>query len=242
MSVEIDQAAQAAERALRLTLFPTQIQCASALLRGSIVEMETGEGKTLAAMPAAAPLAQSGKGVHILTANDYLAKRDAEWMGPAYAELGLRAAFIRQSSTPAERRQAYQADITYISATEAGFDHLRDCRALTRAERVQRPLYAAIVDEADSILIDEARIPLILAGEFEGIADSASRAGPAARALRPGIDYILDTKNQNVEITYEGLARAEDILRVEQIHDAPNGLLTALYHALHAQRLLYRCA
>jgi len=236
--VEIEHAVHAAELALRVKLFPTQHQCAQALLRGSIVEMETGEGKTLAAVPAAALLAQAGKGVHILTANDYLAKRDAGWMGPAYAELGLRAAAIHQNSTPAERRDAYAADVTYIAATEAGFDHLRDCRALTLAERVQRPLYAAIVDEADSILIDEARIPLILAGECEGIADSARRAGPAARALRPGIDYILDTRNQNIEITYEGLARAEDILQVEQIHDAPNGLLTAIYHALHAQHLL----
>ena len=236
----LSTAVRAAERALGLTLFPSQIQCAQALLRGSIVEMETGEGKTLAAMPAAALLAQAGKGVHILTANDYLAKRDAAWMGPAYKELGLHAAAIHQKSTPEERKHAYAADITYISATEAGFDHLRDCRALTKEERVQRPLYAAIVDEADSILIDEARIPLILAGECDGIADSARRAGPAARALRPGIDYVLDTRNQNVEITYEGLARAEDILQVDQIHDAPNGLLTALYHALHAQHLLQK--
>jgi len=238
MPVELEQAVQAAQRALRLNLLPTQIQCAQALLRGSIVEMETGEGKTLAAMPAAAVLAQAGNGVHIVTANDYLAKRDAEWMGPAYRELGLRSAFITQSSTPSERREAYAADVTYISATEAGFDHLRDCRALTRAERVQRPLFAAIVDEADSILIDEARIPLILAGESDGIAASARRAGPAARALRPTIDYTFDTRNQNIEITYEGLIRAEDILQVEQIHDAPDGLLTALYHALHAQHLL----
>jgi len=240
MSIAIDAAVQAAERALHLTFFPAQRQCASALLRGSIVEMQTGEGKTLAAVPAAAVLAQAGKGVHILTANDYLARRDAEWMGPAYRELGLRAAAIHQGSTAAERRDAYAADVTYVSATEAGFDHLRDCRALTRAERVQRPLHAALVDEADSILIDEARIPLILAGECDGIAGSTRRAGPAARALRPHIDYILDTRNQTVQITYEGLARAEDILQVEQIHDDPNGLLAALYHALHAQHLLVR--
>ncbi|MBI2689304.1 MAG: accessory Sec system translocase SecA2 [Acidobacteria bacterium] len=233
-------AAAAAERTLNITLFPGQHRCALALTAGRIVEMQTGEGKTVAAMPAAALLAKAGKGLHVLTANDYLAKRDAAWMGPAYAELGLRVAWIGQLSTPEERRRAYEADITYLAATEAGFDHLRDCRTLTRAERVQRPLYAAIVDEADSILIDEARIPLVLAGECEGIAESARRAGPAARAMRQGIDYILDARNQNMEITYEGLSRAEDILQVEQIHDAPNGLLTALYHALHAKHLLTR--
>jgi len=233
-------AAQAAQAALGLTLFPTQHQCAAGLAAGKIVEMQTGEGKTLAAMPAAALLAKEQLGVHILTANDYLATRDAAWMGPAYTQLGLTVAHITQSSTPDERRRAYAADITYLSATEAGFDYLRDCRALTRPERVQRPLHAAIIDEADSILIDEARIPLVLAGEFDGIAESARLAGAAARALRPGIDYLLDRKNQTIEITYEGLSRAEDILQVDQIHDAPNGLLTALYHALHAQNLLVR--
>ena len=158
MSIDLGPAVQSVERALRLTVFPTQIQCAHALLRGSIVEMQTGEGKTLAAVPASAVLAQAGKGVHILTANDYLARRDAEWMRPAYEQLGLRVASIRHSSTPAERRDAYAAQVTYVSATEAGFDHLRDCRALLKADRVQRELHAAIIDEADSILIDEARI------------------------------------------------------------------------------------
>jgi preprotein translocase subunit SecA len=240
MSIDLTAAIAAAERALRVQLFPTQRACAEALLRGSIVEMQTGEGKTLAAMPAAALLAQAGQGVHVLTANDYLARRDAAWMGPAYAELGLTVAAIHQDSTAEERRAAYAADVTYVSATEAGFDHLRDCRALTTAGRVQRPLYAAIIDEADSILIDEARIPLILAGECDGVAESARRAGPAARGLRMGIDFSVDSKNQNIEITYAGLAQAETLLDVAQIHDAPNGLLTAVYQALHAQYLLQR--
>lgn len=240
MFIDLTAAIAAAERGLRVQLFPTQRACAEALLRGSIVEMQTGEGKTLAAMPAAALLAQAGKGVHVLTANDYLARRDAAWMRPAYAELGLTVAAIHQDASTEERRAAYAADITYVSATEAGFDHLRDCRALTRAERVQRPLYAAIIDEADSILIDEARIPLVLAGESEGVVESARRAGPAARALRQGVDFTVDGKNENIELSYTGLAQAEARLGVEQIHDAPNGLLTALYQALHAQYLLQR--
>lgn len=236
----IDVAAEAARQTLGYTLFPTQIRCAEALLSGHIVEMQTGEGKTLAAVPAAAALARSGEGVHILTANDYLARRDAAWMSPVYAALGLSVAHVGQESTFEERQRAYAADVTYVSATEAGFDHLRDCRALSANGRVQRGLRMAIIDEADSILIDEARIPLVLAGECEPLAPVARMAGPAARALRPQIDYRVDPRNQNVEITYEGLARAEDILQVEQIHDAPNGLLTALYHAIHAQHLLVR--
>ncbi len=240
MSIDLAPAIEAAERALGVRFFPTQQQCAEGLLRGSIVEMQTGEGKTLAAVPAAAYLAKGGKGVHVLTANDYLAGRDAEWMRPAYEAMGLRVAAVRQGDSVTARRAAYAADITYVSATEAGFDHLRDCRAMAVSERVQRPLYAAIIDEADSILIDEARIPLILAGECDGIAESARRAGPAARMMRQGIDYLLDTRNQNIEITYEGLARAEVMLGVAQIHYAPNGLLTAVYHALHAAHLLHR--
>jgi preprotein translocase subunit SecA len=125
MSIDLTAAIAAAERALRVQLFPTQRACAEALLRGSIVEMQTGEGKTLAAMPAAALLAQAGQGVHVLTANDYLARRDAAWMGPAYAELGLTVAAIHQDSTAEERRAAYAADVTYV----ARLPRVDDCRA-----------------------------------------------------------------------------------------------------------------
>ena len=229
------RAVEAARLTLGFTLFPTQIRCAQALLEGRIVEMQTGEGKTLAAMPAAAVLAQTGLGVHVLTANDYLAQRDAEWMGPAYRHLGLRAAWIRQASTEAERREAYAADVTYIAATEAGFDHLRDCRALTRAERVQRSLHAALIDEADSVLIDEARIPLVLAGETEGAIERAQAAARAVEQLQPRLHFVLNTMQPDVQLTDAGLAEVE--LLLGNVYDNMP-LLTAVYHAIRAHRRL----
>ena len=230
-------AVDAARVTLGYTLFPTQIRCAQALLEGRIVEMQTGEGKTLAAMPAAAVLASVGHGVHVLTANDYLAQRDAEWMGPAYRHLGLRAAWVRQSSTEQERREAYAADVTYVPATEAGFDHLRDCRTFTRAERVQRGLHAALIDEADSILIDEARIPLVLAGETEGAVERATKAASAVRLLQPHAHFTLNTLQPDVHLTDVGLGEIERLLG-NVYENMP--LLTAVYHAIHARYLLTR--
>lgn len=235
------RAVEAARVTLGFTLFPTQIRCAEALLAGRIVEMQTGEGKTLSAMPAAAVLAEAGQGVHVLTANDYLAQRDAEWMAPAYQHLGLRAAWIRQASTEAERRVAYAADVTYIAATEAGFDHLRDCRALTRGERVQRGLHAALIDEADSILIDEARIPLVLAGETEGAIERATKAALAVQQLQPGFHFTLNPAHSggqpDVQLTDAGLLEIERLMG-NVYEDMPQ--LTAVYHAIHARHLLTR--
>ena len=235
------RAVEAARVTLGFTLFPTQIRCAEALLAGRIVEMQTGEGKTLSAMPAAAVLAEAGHGVHVLTANDYLAQRDAEWMAPAYQYLGLRAAWIRQASTEAERRVAYAADVTYIAATEAGFDHLRDCRALTRGERVQRGLHAALIDEADSILIDEARIPLVLAGETEGAIERATKAALAVQQLQPGLHFTLNPAHSggqpDVQLTDAGLLEIERLMG-NVYEDMPQ--LTAVYHAIHARHLLTR--
>jgi preprotein translocase subunit SecA len=233
-------AVAAARRALGFTLFPEQVWCAFALLDNRIVEMQTGEGKTLAAVPAAALRAKSGP-VHILTANDYLARRDAQWMGPIYESLGLTVSSISQSTHTPGRRQAYQADITYLAATEAGFDHLRDCRALTPEERVQRDLHALIVDEADSVLIDEARIPLVLAGEHPGEEDRALRAGPVARALIHGLHYFVHHDRQHIEITYTGLDASEALLRQGSLYDEENTpWSTAIYHALHAHHFLAR--
>ena len=124
--------------------------------------MQTGEGKTLAAVAAVALNALAGRGVHVLTYNDYLARRDAEWMGPVYERLGLSVAFVQQGMAPADRQQAYRADVTYLTAKEAGFDLLRDL--LVRSPQVHRPFHLGLVDEADSILIDEARVPLVIAG------------------------------------------------------------------------------
>jgi len=157
-------ARDASRRAIGLRPFDVQLFAALALDCGHIVEMQTGEGKTLAAVMPAALRALTGQGAHVLTFNDYLARRDAEWMGPVYAMLGLSVGFIQQGMPPEERRRAYLADVTYVTAKEAGFDHLRDLLAIDPRSLVHRPFHFALVDEADSILIDEARVPLVIAG------------------------------------------------------------------------------
>ncbi len=182
---------EASRRVLGLRPFDVQVLAALALDAGHIVEMQTGEGKTLAAVMPASLHALTGQGVHVLTFNDYLARRDAEWMGPVYAMLGLSVGFVQQGMTPDERRRAYLADVTYVTAKEAGFDHLRDLLATRiRSELVHRPFHFALVDEADSLLIDEARVPLVIAGSVGRETSSAPRlaalvgVADAGRALR----------------------------------------------------------
>src|SRR5882724_3666267 len=160
----IAAAAAVAARVLGLEMFDVQIHGALALTEGKIAEMQTGEGKTLAAVPAVVWYAKAGKGVHVMTVNDYLARRDAKWMGPIYEFFGLSVGFIQREMTATQRQQAYTCDVTYATANEVGFDYLRDQLALHPAEQVLRPFAAAVIDEADSILIDEARIPLVIAG------------------------------------------------------------------------------
>ena len=181
-------AREASRRVLGLRPFDVQVLAAIALDRGHIVEMQTGEGKTLAAVMPAALRALTGQGVHVLTFNDYLARRDAEWMGPVYAMLGLSVGFVQQGMTPEERRRAYLADVTYVTAKEAGFDHLRDLLAMDRSALVHRPFHFALVDEADSLLIDEARVPLVIAGSVGRetlVRAAAGRARGLAHARRP---------------------------------------------------------
>ncbi|MBN1980703.1 MAG: hypothetical protein JW795_04180, partial [Chitinivibrionales bacterium] len=152
--------AEAIIRRLSLTPFDVQLAGALALHEGKIVEMQTGEGKTIMAVFAAYAHALCGKGVHILTFNDYLCRRDALWMGPVYEFLGLRVGYVQEGMNRQQRKDAYGCDITYCTAKEAGFDYLRDCLCMDSRQRVLRPFHSCIIDEADSILIDEARIPL----------------------------------------------------------------------------------
>ncbi len=177
-------AREAARRALGERPFDEQILAGLALDDGRVVEMLTGEGKTLAAVMPAALNALAGLGAHVLTFNDYLARRDAEWMGPVYRRLGLSVGYVQQGMAGAERRAAYQADITYVTAKEAGFDHLRDLLVLQACDLVHRPFHFALVDEADSLLIDEARVPLVIAGSFEGETPRAPRLAELVAARR----------------------------------------------------------
>jgi len=232
---------EAAARALSLEMFDVQLRGALAMARGRIAEMQTGEGKTLACTPAVAWLARGGAGVHVMTVNDYLARRDARWMGPIYESLGLTVGCIQQTMGLEERRAAYRCDITYATANEAGFDFLRDRIALAPGEQVHRPFAAALLDEADSILIDEARIPLVLAG---GEADDevlARQVEPIVRQFRRGEHYTLDEYGRNIALTPEGanwIERAAGCRNIYSTSSLP--LYTAVHNAIHAHALLRR--
>ena len=232
---------EAARRALGQRLFDEQVLAALVLAEGGVAEMATGEGKTLAAVAPVFVHALAGRGTHVLTFNDYLARRDAAWMGPVYARLGLRVGFVQERHGPDERRAAYAADVTYLTAREAGFDHLRDGLALEPGERVQRPYHFALVDEADSILIDEARVPLVIAGETDDTAPDPFRLAALVRTLRPGMDFDTDEHAHNIALTEAGVARAEAALGAVRLHDPTHVAVHAqLRHALHAEHLLRR--
>jgi len=234
-------AREAARRAVGLEPYPVQVLGAIALHDGRVVEMETGEGKTLVAVMPAVLHALQGRGAHVLTFNDYLARRDAGWMGPIYARLGLGVGCVQAGQAPAERRAAYRADVTYLTAKEAGFDHLRDGLVVDPAERVQRGFRFALVDEADSILLDEARIPLVIAGSREAIPVGAARVAALVRALEPGLHHETDAAARNVFLTDAGTDRLERELGVGALHAPENaGWLAAVHMALHAEVLLRR--
>lgn len=205
------QAAVIAERVLGLQMFDVQILGALGLQHGHIVEMRTGEGKTLAAVPAVIWYARHGRGTHVLTANDYLARRDALWMRGIYDWFGLSVAHISQTMSPEQRRAAYLCDVTYATANEVGFDYLRDGLAKSASEVVQRPFAFAVFDEADSILIDEARIPLVVAGEVPDDSVVAYRVDPVVAMLRPRVHYSLDEFARNVQLTDAGIELVGEI-------------------------------
>ena len=228
-------------RALGLRPFDVQMVAALALSRGRIVEMRTGEGKTLAAVMPAALHALTGDGVHILTFNDYLAHRDAEWMRPVYGLLGLSVRHVQQGMTAEDRRRAYRANVTYVTAKEAGFDHLRDLRATDPRNVRHRPFHMALVDEADSLLIDEARVPLVIAGQAGQRATSACRVAPLVAALTSGVDFDTYEYGRSVGLTEAGITRLERDLGIGNLHDAEHvPLLTELNCALHVHVLLRR--
>ena len=234
-------AAVVAERLLGLKMFEVQIAGALALQRGAIAEMQTGEGKTLAAVPAVICYALHGRGIHVLTANDYLARRDAAWMGGIYQWFGLSVAHIAQHMSAAERRAAYLCDITYATANEVGFDYLRDGLARSPDELVQRPFAFSLIDEVDSILIDEARIPLVIAGGITEDPTLARRVDAVITGLRPRSHYFTDEFARNVQLTDAGIRRVEAALGSGNLFEEHNlRILTAVQDALHAHVLLRR--
>ena len=232
---------EAARRALGQRPFDVQLIAALALDDGYVIEMLTGEGKTLTAVMPAALQALAGHGVHVLTFNDYLARRDAEWMAPVYRRLGIGVGSVQQGMVPAARRAAYGADVTYVTAKEAGFDHLRDLLALDAGGLVHRPFHVALVDEADSLMIDEARVPLVIAGSVERDASLAPRLAALVASLSPGIHFDTDEYGRDIELTEAGIAQVEQALGCGGLHSADNlSILTELNCALHASALLRR--
>ncbi len=232
---------EAIRRILRLHPFDVQLIGGIVMHQGKLAEMRTGEGKTLTAVFSAYLNALSGKGVHVLTFNDYLARRDAKWMGPVYEFLGLSVGFVQEGMSIEERKKAYQSDITYLTAKEAGFDFLRDSLCYERQNIVHRPFHYAIVDEADSILIDEARVPLIIAGAAEDTISDAYLIAHVARKLEKGNDFDFDEYARNFHLTDDGLERVESLFSCGNLYAEQNfELLTRLNCAIHAETLLHR--
>ncbi|AIQ58388.1 DEAD/DEAH box helicase [Paenibacillus borealis] len=230
---------EAAKRTLGLQPYDVQIMAAIALHERFLIEQHTGEGKTLSAVMPAYLNALTGKGVHVLTFNDYLAKRDAEWMGPVYRFLGLTVSPVQAGMSLSEKREAYAADITYVTAKEAGFDYLRDTIALSEADTVHRPFHYVIVDEADSLLLDEARVPLVISGDSATSGRDGFRFAEVTRQLKQAEHYEFDEFQRNVYLNEAGAAEAEVLLGCGNLYDSHNShLLTSLNCALHVETLL----
>ncbi len=225
-------AREASLRVLRMRPFDVQLIGGMVLHNGKIAEMKTGEGKTLVAVLPVYLNALSGKGVHVVTVNDYLAKRDAEWMGQVYRFLGLRVGTILHGLYDDERRQAYNADVTYGTNNEFGFDYLRDNMKFSLEDYVQREFNYAIVDEVDSILIDEARTPLIISGQAEESTELYHRINRVGGMLRKDQDYTVDEKSRAVIMTEEGVAHSEKIMNVDNLYDPRNIEISAPFESV----------
>ncbi len=242
-------AREAADRVLGMRPYPVQLIGGIILHQGRIAEMKTGEGKTLVAVLPCYLNALTGKGVHVVTVNDYLAKRDSQWMGKVHRYMGLSVGLVIPGMKSSERREAYAADITYCTNNELGFDYLRDNMAIYKQELVQRGHAFAIVDEVDSILIDEARTPLIISGKGEDSSHLYQAADSFVATLRKQVfaktdekqvqddydcDYIVDEKSRSVSLTASGIAKAERFFGVENLADQENATLS--HHINQAMR------
>ncbi len=232
---------EAAWRTVQMRPFDAQIVGGLVLHEGKIAEMKTGEGKTLAATMPIYLNALPGKGTHLVTVNDYLARRDAEWMGPIYKMLGMTVGVIVHGLDDDERRDAYHADITYGTNNEFGFDYLRDNMKFSLEDYAQREFHYAIVDEVDSILVDEARTPLIISGPSEESTDKYYRINQVIPRLRKEKDYTIDEKSRTVVLTEEGVSRVESYLKVQNLYEPKNmELLHHVNQALKAHTLFKR--
>ena len=231
---------EAGKRTIRMRHFDVQLLGGIVLHEGRIAEMATGEGKTLVATLPVYLNALTGRGVHVITVNDYLARRDRRWMGPLYEFLGLSIGVIQHDMGPRERQAAYGADITYGTNNEFGFDYLRDNMVIRAEDMVQRELHYAIVDEVDSILVDEARTPLIISGPAEESTDKYYQVDRIVPRLEKASHYEVDEKGRNVVLTEEGVRRSEELLGIENLYDGQH--IDYVHHINQALRahLLYQ--
>ncbi|HEY9611661.1 preprotein translocase subunit SecA [Allocoleopsis sp.] len=228
---------EAGRRVLGMRHFDVQLLGGIVLHKGQIAEMKTGEGKTLVSTLPAYLNALTGKGVHVVTVNDYLARRDAEWMGQVHRYLGLSVGLIQSGMGPAERQRNYACDITYATNSELGFDYLRDNMATVMADVVQRPFNYCVIDEVDSVLIDEARTPLIISGQVERPTEKYLKAAQIARALKKEEHYEVDEKARNVLLTDEGFAEAEKLLEVQDLYNPEDPWAHYIFNAIKAKEL-----
>eukprot|EP00871_Galdieria_phlegrea_P004048 jgi/Galph1/4644/GphlegSOOS_G3239.1 len=231
---------ETSKRVIGLEPFDVQLMGGIVLHQGKISEMQTGEGKTLVATLPAYLNALSGKGVHIVTVNDYLAKRDSEWVGQIYKVLGLTVGLIQNFMNKQERQQNYLSDITYVTNSELGFDYLRDNLVKSVNEIVQRPFHYAIIDEVDSILIDEARTPLIISGQSNTIDEKYAIACSISNQLQAKTDYEVDNKYKNIILKDKGIIKCEKILNISDLYDVQNPWAPYILNALKAKELFHK--
>ncbi|MBE9199301.1 MULTISPECIES: preprotein translocase subunit SecA [unclassified Nodularia (in: cyanobacteria)] len=231
---------EAGRRVLGLRHFDVQMLGGVILHSGQIAEMKTGEGKTLVATLPSYLNALSGKGVHVITVNDYLARRDAEWMGQVHRFLGLSVGLIQSSMIPSERKKNYECDITYVTNSEIGFDYLRDNMATSMADVVQRPFNYCVIDEVDSILVDEARTPLIISGQIERPTEKYLQAAEIASRLQIDEHYEVDEKARNVLLSDEGFAESENLLGVTDLFDPEDPWAHFMFNAIKAKELFLK--
>ncbi len=242
---------EASKRVLSMRHFDVQLIGGMVLHEGQIGEMKTGEGKTLVATLPSFLNALTGRGVHVVTVNDYLARRDAEWMGQVHRFLGLTVGLIQQDMSPADRRKNYACDITYATNSELGFDYLRDNMATDKSEVVQRDFQYCVIDEVDSILIDEARTPLIISGQVDRPQEKYQKAAELALSLErspeigkdgidPDGDYEVDEKQRSCTLTDQGFAKAENLLNVADLYDPSDPWAHYITNALKAKELFIK--
>jgi preprotein translocase subunit SecA len=228
---------EASHRVLGLRHFDVQLIGGLVLNERKIAEMKTGEGKTIVALLPTFLNALYGKGTHVITVNDYLARRDAELVGQVHRFLGLTVGVIQENMTPEERKQNYNCDVVYVTNNELGFDYLRDNMAYTADEMVQRPFFYCVIDEVDSILIDEARTPLIISGASEAPTEKYFQTARIATILKREIHYIVDEKTQNVTLSNEGVSFCEQALGIADLYSPDEPWISYVLNSIKAKEL-----